>query len=101
MKASSFDTRTMPTSVHAPCFSLIAASSPGLEHGVAGLDAVPVAQGALTLHARIEVRPGGAAIVDTNSTNGVFVNGKRVQGERSLRDGDRIQAGNTVLETRG
>lgn len=52
-------------------------------------------------HARIEVRPGGAAIVDTNSTNGVFVNGKRVQGERSLRDGDRIQAGNTVLETRG
>ena len=52
-------------------------------------------------HARIEVRPGGAAVVDTNSTNGVFVNGKRVQGERSLRDGDRIQAGNTVLETRG
>ncbi|MFM9132849.1 MAG: FHA domain-containing protein [Actinomycetota bacterium] len=52
-------------------------------------------------HARIEVRPGGAAVVDTNSTNGVFVNGKRVQGVRSLRDGDRIQAGNTVLETRG
>lgn len=52
-------------------------------------------------HARIEVRPGGAVVVDTNSTNGVFVNGKRVQGERTLRDGDRIQAGNTVLETRG
>jgi hypothetical protein len=29
------------------------------------------------------------------------VNGKRVQGERGLRDGDRIQVGNTVLETRG
>ena len=52
-------------------------------------------------HARIEVQPSGARIVDLNSTNGVFVNGKRVQGERGLRDGDRIQVGNTVLETRG
>ncbi|MGA1362933.1 MAG: FHA domain-containing protein [Ilumatobacteraceae bacterium] len=35
-----------------------------------------------------------------NSTNGCLVNGRRIQGERQLRSGDRVQAGNTVLETR-
>jgi hypothetical protein len=51
-------------------------------------------------HATLEVRPDGAWLVDLNSTNGCMVNGRRVQGERQLRDGDRIQVGNTVLETR-
>lgn len=51
-------------------------------------------------HASLEVRPDGAWLVDLHSTNGCLVNGRRVQGERQLRDGDRIQVGNTVLETR-
>ena len=51
-------------------------------------------------HAKLEVRPDGAWLVDLNSTNGCLVNGRRIQGERQLRSGDRIQTGNTVLETR-
>ena len=51
-------------------------------------------------HAKLEVRPEGAFLVDLNSTNGCTVNGKRIAGERRLRNGDRVQVGNTVLETR-
>lgn len=49
-------------------------------------------------HARIEVRPDGTAVVDLKSTNGTFVNGQRVNGERGMRKGDRLQVGSTVLE---
>jgi pSer/pThr/pTyr-binding forkhead associated (FHA) protein len=51
-------------------------------------------------HARIEVRPEGTWVVDLGSTNGSFVNGQRLTGERSVRKGDRIQVGSTVLEMR-
>ena len=51
-------------------------------------------------HARIEIRPEGVWVVDLESTNGTFVNGQRLSGERSVRKGDRIQAGSTVLEMR-
>ena len=51
-------------------------------------------------HARIEIRPEGAWVVDLGSTNGSFVNGQRLTGERSVRKGDRIQVGSTVLEMR-
>lgn len=51
-------------------------------------------------HARLEVRPSGAWLVDLESTNGTFVNGQRVEGDRSVRKGDRIQVGSTVLEVR-
>lgn len=49
-------------------------------------------------HARLEVRPDGVWLVDLKSTNGSFVNGQRVNQERSVRKGDRIQVGSTVLE---
>ena len=51
-------------------------------------------------HARIEVRPEGVWVVDLQSTNGSFVNGQRLASERSVRKGDRIQVGSTVLEMR-
>ena len=51
-------------------------------------------------HARIEVRPEGTWVVDLNSSIGSFVNGQRLTGERSVRKGDRIQVGSTVLEMR-
>lgn len=51
-------------------------------------------------HARLEVRPEGPWLVDLASTNGTFVNGQRVTGDRSVRRGDRIQVGSTVLEVR-
>lgn len=49
-------------------------------------------------HARLEIRPDGVWLVDLKSTNGSFVNGQRVSHEKSLRKGDRIQVGSTVLE---
>lgn len=49
-------------------------------------------------HARIEVRADGVWIVDLGSTNGTFVNGNRVSADKSLRKGDRVQTGSTVLE---
>lgn len=51
-------------------------------------------------HARIEIRPEGVWVVDLQSTNGTFVNGQRLTSERSVRKGDRVQAGSTVLEMR-
>ena len=51
-------------------------------------------------HARIEVRPEGVWVVDLQSTNGSFLNGQRLASERSVRKGDRIQVGSTVLEMR-
>ena len=51
-------------------------------------------------HARIEQRADGVWIIDLNSTNGVLVNGTRVMNEKSLKNSDRIQIGNAVLETR-
>lgn len=50
-------------------------------------------------HARIEIAPDGATIVDLGSTNGTLVNGRVVRGARAaLRTGDRIQLGTVVLE---
>ncbi len=51
-------------------------------------------------HARVEIRPDNVWVVDLKSTNGTFVNGQRITGERSVRKGDRIQVGSTVLEMR-
>ncbi len=44
-------------------------------------------------HAEIFSREGNIHIRDAGSTNGVFVNGKRVTGEQSLGDGDKILIG--------
>src|SRR6516225_5745048 len=44
-------------------------------------------------HCALLVRGEQAFIQDFNSTNGTFVNAERVQGERQLRDGDRLKIG--------
>jgi pSer/pThr/pTyr-binding forkhead associated (FHA) protein len=44
-------------------------------------------------HCALLVRGEQAFIQDFNSTNGTFVNDKRIQGERQLQDGDRLQIG--------
>ncbi len=48
------------------------------------------------VHFLIEVNPPSCRLMDMASTNGVRVNGKRVH-TVDLKDGDRIQAGGTVL----
>lgn len=47
-------------------------------------------------HARITVEAGTAVLHDLGSTNGTFVNGKRVR-EVTLKEGDRILLGSTIL----
>ncbi len=50
-------------------------------------------------HARIELGPAGATIVDLGSTNGTMLNGQPLrEGRAPLGGGDRIQIGTMVLE---
>ena len=53
------------------------------------------------LHAEIQCLGGEWTIVDDGlSTNGTFVNGRRVNGRQRLRDADRIRLGRTVFAYR-
>jgi hypothetical protein len=47
-------------------------------------------------HAIVVPRPSGARVLDDRSSNGTFVNGRRVQ-QADLRDGDVIVLGRIVL----
>src|SRR6267142_2875646 len=47
-------------------------------------------------HCLLEINPPRSFLRDLGSTNGTFVNGERVR-EASLKNGDRIQGGETVL----
>ena len=50
------------------------------------------------LHAELRHLGGEWAIVDDGlSTNGTYLNGRRIAGRQRLRDGDRIRVGHTVL----
>ncbi len=48
-------------------------------------------------HAQVKPRAGGWAIEDLGSTNGLRVNGARVQGATELQPGDRIEMGSTEI----
>jgi hypothetical protein len=48
-------------------------------------------------HARIESQRDGVWVLDLDSTNGTFVNGKRLDGRRLLNAGDVVQIGDTEL----
>lgn len=50
------------------------------------------------VHARIFRRDGRLYVEDLNSTNGTFLNRKKLTSPVALRGGDRIQVGGTVLE---
>ncbi len=47
-------------------------------------------------HVRLEWRPDGLYLVDMNSTNGTFINNRRIRQYR-LRGGEQVQIGNTIL----
>src|SRR3954453_5925272 len=51
-------------------------------------------------HAAIRDQGGSLAIEDLGSTNGTFVNGKRVEVVTVLRDGDTVRLGTTVWSIR-
>lgn len=48
-------------------------------------------------HAEIRPRGGGWIVADLGSTNGVAVNGARIEQAHALRPGDRIELGTTLL----
>ena len=50
------------------------------------------------LHARVFRRDGDLLVEDLGSTNGTYLNRKKVDGPVPLRRGDRLQIGRTVLE---
>ncbi len=49
-------------------------------------------------HARIAAERGQGILTDLGSTNGTFVNGKRVHGSLPLRPGDRVQIGGVAFQ---
>lgn len=50
------------------------------------------------LHARVFRRDGRLFVEDLGSTNGTYLNAKKVAGAIALHRGDRLQVGRTVLE---
>ena len=50
------------------------------------------------LHARVYVIEGAAVAEDLGSTNGTYLNGKRLAAPMQLVKGDRLQVGNTIFE---
>ena len=50
------------------------------------------------LHARVYEHDGQVLLEDLGSTNGTLVDGAAITARRTLRKGDRIQVGQTVLE---
>ena len=51
-------------------------------------------------HMRLVAQEEGITLHDLGSTNGTYVNGRRVTAPTALRRGDTIQVGKTVLEVR-
>jgi pSer/pThr/pTyr-binding forkhead associated (FHA) protein len=50
------------------------------------------------LHARVYARDGTWYVEDLGSTNGTYLNRRKVTGPMVLQRGDKLQIGNTVLE---
>jgi hypothetical protein len=52
------------------------------------------------VHARISSRDGAWVVEDMGSTNGTFLNGRKVTVPTQVAPGDRVQVGKTILEFR-
>jgi pSer/pThr/pTyr-binding forkhead associated (FHA) protein len=50
------------------------------------------------LHARVFRRDGQLYVEDLGSTNGTFLNRKKISAPAAMRKGDRLQIGKTVME---
>jgi pSer/pThr/pTyr-binding forkhead associated (FHA) protein len=52
------------------------------------------------LHARVYTRDGQIMVEDMGSTNGTYLNRRRVSSPMVMQPGDQLQVGNTVMELR-
>ena len=52
------------------------------------------------VHARLSARNGAWVVEDLGSTNGTFLNERRLESPNEVRAGDRVRIGTTVLELR-
>ncbi|MGE5573147.1 MAG: FHA domain-containing protein [Bacteroidota bacterium] len=52
-------------------------------------------------HVEIALAGAGFVVRDLGSANGTYVNGRRLRRERVLRDGDRLELGDTAFRFRG
>ena len=59
---------------------------------------VQVARLGIQLHARVFRKEGQLYVEDLGSTNGTYLNRKKVTAPIQLRKGDRLQIGRTVME---
>ncbi|TDI52128.1 MAG: FHA domain-containing protein [Acidobacteria bacterium] len=51
-------------------------------------------------HTRVGIQDGQVVVHDLGSTNGTYVNGRRVTSPTSVSRGDTVQIGKTILEIR-
>jgi predicted component of type VI protein secretion system len=70
--------------------------APGTTIGREGCDVVLADPEVSRNHATIRELDGAPAIEDLGSTNGTFVNDRRISGVEQLKDGDVVRLGNTV-----
>jgi pSer/pThr/pTyr-binding forkhead associated (FHA) protein len=69
---------------------------PGTTIGRDGCDVVLPDPEVSRRHAVLNVIDGAPVIEDTGSTNGTWVNGRRIEGRMPLKAGDTVELGNTV-----
>ena len=51
-------------------------------------------------HTRVTAEGDHALVEDLGSTNGTYLNGQPIEGQRTLRPGDRLRVGLTIFELR-
>lgn len=84
-----------------PVAGLERPAEPGLVIGRAPCDVEVTDPLVSRRHAQLRLIDSRLAIEDLGSTNGTFVNGRRVQGVVELAPGDRISLGRTVWHLQG